>query len=163
MRRTLSTLAVAVLLVIVPVACSKSKGNKEAFCKQLKVTPALSEALTGFSADDPTTLRTKLDGVNKAFADLERQAPREIRSDVSEVTDLVGEIVKVVQANTDNPAAIQKGLRTLAASRTGAAKAALRLAAYGKDQCKVDLNATDGGATSAPPATTTTTAPPTSS
>ncbi|MCU1454629.1 MAG: hypothetical protein JWN46_2775 [Acidimicrobiales bacterium] len=150
MRRILPTVVVAVLVLCVPVACSKSKGSKEAFCSQLKRTPALSDVLSGFGSDDPRTLSGKLDSVTKAFADLERAAPREVRSDASELADLVNAISQVVKANASDPAAIKSKLRTLATSHTGAAKAALDIAGYAKQQCNIDLNPSNAPTSSAP-------------
>ena len=143
MRRLAPTVAAAVLVVALPVACTTSKGSKAAYCSQLKHTPALADVLSGFGTDDPRTLTKKLDTVTRQFRDLEHAAPREVRSDTSEVADLVTAIAQVVKDNAGNPTVIPARLRTLAVSRTGAAKAAQGIATYAKQQCNISLNPTD--------------------
>ena len=54
--------SVALVLAVLTVAgatagCAKAKGSKEAFCKQLRETPALSTALAGYPSGDGDDVR----------------------------------------------------------------------------------------------------------
>ena len=126
MRRVVVSCVVLVALVV-PLGCAKSKGSKAEFCRELRRTSGLDEVLNGFATDDPATIRRKMREAADQFSKLERAAPREVRSDVTQVSDLVGKVVDVVDRSPDDPQEIAKRLRAVALTAGGAPAAALRL------------------------------------
>ena len=158
MHRVVVSCVVLVALVV-PLGCAKSKGSKAEFCRELRRTSGLDEVLSGFATDDPATIRRKMREAADQFSKLERAAPREVRSDVTQVSDLVGKVVDIVDRSPDDPQEIAKRLRAVALTAGGAPAAALRLSRYAKDQCQLDLNAppdaSGGPPTTSPPGGTT--------
>ncbi len=154
MRRLVASLVV-VSAVALPLACSKAKSSRAAFCRELRRTSGLEQVLSGYSTDEPSTIRRKMRDAARQFARLEQAAPREVRSDVAQVSNLVDKIVEAVDQSPADPQAIAKRLRPIAANNSGALLAGLRMTRYAADQCKLELNAPGGPrpvVTSAPPA-----------
>lgn len=139
MRRALLTV-ICSLMLLAPLGCTKAKATKETFCRQLRATPGLAEVLAGLTSDDPSTLSRRARQVAEQFAKLERSAPREIRSQVTEVSNLVDKIAVAVEESPGDPQAVVSKLRGEALGSVGTAKAALELAQYSSRNCHYDLN-----------------------
>lgn len=154
MRRITLTAFTACLL-LASFGCTKAKPSKEAFCRQLRATSSLAQVFAGLTSDDPATLSRKAHDASEQFGKLERAAPREIRSQVSEVANLVDKIAAAVKASPDDPQAVVAKLRGQALDSAGSARAALELAQYSSRTCHYDINRPTGTtpATSTPGAT----------
>jgi hypothetical protein len=136
---------VALVLAVLTVAgatagCAKAKGSKEAFCKQLRQTPALSTALAGYPSGDSATYTTQLREARDAFGDLQKAAPRSIRADVGAVGELVDDIVGAIEDHPDDAAAVASQLRMNMLTSPSAAKSALNVSNYASKECGLSLN-----------------------
>jgi hypothetical protein len=137
MRRT-AVAIIVVSAVVAPLGCTKAKPSKESFCRELRRTSSLAEVLSGLQSEDPSAIGRKARGAAQQFAKLKRSAPREIRSDVTQVSDLVAKIAKAVEGSPDNPQAIATVLRGELLNIAGVVPAALRLIKYSHDSCHYD-------------------------
>ena len=155
-RRPSPALLVAALLTVTALgplaACSKSSGSTADFCADLKKTPTLESVLTGYADIDPAELADRLDAAKEGFDQLRDSAPSEIDGDVDEMVSLVDDVLAAVKRHKDDPEAVAGDLRQAVRGRLGAAKASLRVAAYGATKCDVKLNPAE-----IPPETTSTT------
>jgi hypothetical protein len=144
---------VVLVALALPLSCTKAKGSKAEFCRELRRTPGLEDVLSGFATDDAGTIRRKMRDAADQFSKLERAAPREVRSDVTQVADLVDKVVDIVDRSPNDLQTITTRLRVAATSAGGALPAALRLSRYAKDECDLDLNAppSSGGSTTTSP------------
>lgn len=139
MRRT----AIAVLVVcglLSPLGCVMHKTSKATFCRELRRTPSLTEVFGALATDNPATLRAKARRTAQQFTKLQRAAPTDIRSSVSEVAKLASKIAQAVEDAPNDPEAIASVLRQQASELVGPTKAALKLADYSNKQCDYDLN-----------------------
>ncbi len=143
MRRT-ALIVFAVIALLAPVGCARSKANKQAFCRELRRAPSLEEIYAGLASDDPATLRQKARQTTQQFRQLLRSAPREIRSKVSEVARLVDRIAKAIEQSPDDLASVAANLRGNLISNLGAGRAGLELASYSLEKCHYDLNSRNG-------------------
>ena len=146
----LAAIAVAALVAVCS-ACSSDTGSKEAFCEQLPETADLFSLIGEVEASDPTALRQRFDEGLTEFRALERAAPRELRADVGTVADAAERVLDAVERNAGDQAALAAELQRDRDQFVGAAKSALEVEKYAKDECNLDL----GGSppvTSAPPA-----------
>ena len=132
-------------------ACSKEGGSQEAFCRDLRKVPTLESVVADYADSDPDELQHRLDEARDAFDQLRSSAPEEIDGDVDEMVALVDDVLDAVERHRDDPDAVAKDLRTAMKGRLGAAKASLRVAAYGATKCNVTLNPAE-----LPPESTTT-------
>ncbi len=139
MRRT-ALAVITVFAVLSPLSCVMHKTSKATFCKELRRTPNLTQVFGALATDHPSTLRTKARRTAQQFTRLQRSAPREIRSDVSQVASLAGKIAQAVEDSPNNPQAIAAKLRQEASDVVGPTRAALRLGEYSNKTCHYDLN-----------------------
>lgn len=139
MRRTVLAV-ITVFALLSPLSCVMHKTSKATFCKELRRTPNLTEVFGALASDNPSTLRTKARRTAQQFTRLQRSAPRDIRSDVSQVANLASKIAQAVEESPNNPQAIAAKLRQEASDVVGPTRAALRLAEYSTKNCHYDLN-----------------------
>lgn len=145
MRHTLAA-ATAILLALLTMAgCSRDHGSQEAFCKEIKRVPSLDTVVEGFSDADPQELSARLKAANASYAALQKAAPKEIRSQVGEVEDLVDVVTQAVEDHHDDPEAAAAQVRRAMASHPDAKTATVAVAKYAKTNCDVDLNPTLNG------------------
>lgn len=147
MRRTVVAV-IAGFALLTPLGCVMHKTSKATFCKELRRTPNLSEVFGALTTANPAALRTKARQTAQQFTRLQRSAPRDIRSDVSEVANLASKVAQAVESSPNDPQAIGAALRRQASDVLGPTRAALKLALYSKDNCNYDLN--NPGGTSLP-------------
>ena len=143
MRRT----AVAVIVVsafVAPLGCTKAKPTKETFCRELRRTTSFAEVLGGLQSDDPSTIARRAKETAQQFARLERSAPREIRSDVTEISNLVDKVAKVVEDSPGDPQAIAAALRGQALNSARVLPAGFKLIDYSRNECKYDPTQSSG-------------------
>ena len=140
MRRAAAALLSLLVLAGLTAGCAKAKGSREAFCKQLRETPAVGTALAGYPSGDGATYTKQLREARAAFGDLQKAAPRSIRADVGAVGELVDEIVDAIEENPDDPTAVAGQLRMEMLSSPSAAKSALNVGNYAAKECGVTLN-----------------------
>src|SRR6187397_1090322 len=105
MRRSVALLLAVLTVAGATAGCAKANGSKEAFCKQLRETPALSTALAGYPSGDGSAYAEQLREARDAFGDLQKAAPRSIRADVGAVGELVDDIVEAIEDHPSDPAA----------------------------------------------------------
>lgn len=138
-RRRLAALAAA-WLVLAGAACSRDKGSDEAFCKEVRRTPTLESVVSGFADADPEELDTRLEAARDAYGKLRRSAPSAVRDDVGRVVDLANEVITAVEDHHDDPEAVAAQVRKAVDRHDDAARSAVKVAAYAKKTCGVDLN-----------------------
>lgn len=138
MRRLVVSFAVVVGLIA--PGCARNHASKAAFCRQLRKTPDLSQVLVGYTNDAKPALQQKKRDAAAQFSKLERSAPRDIRSDVGTLSDLVDRVLETVNESPNDPSLIRYRLERLASTNAGAGKAALRMAGYAMKECKIDIN-----------------------
>ena len=163
MRRAVTLLTVLVVTAAATSGCARAHGSKEAFCEQLRKTPAIATALAGYPSGDGSSYVEQLREARQAFGALQRAAPRSIRADVGSVGELVDEIVKAIEKHPDEPTAVASQLRMDMLSAPSSAKAALNVGNYATKECGVALNTGAGPATSFDVPSTSIAQPPTSS
>lgn len=122
------------------LGCTKTKANQATFCRELRKTSSLGQVFAGLNTDDPAAIRRKARQAAEQFAKLQRAAPREIRSHVTEVAKLVDKIAAAVEESPDDPQAVAKKLRGQELSSLGAARSALKLAEYSRETCHYEIN-----------------------
>ncbi len=159
MRRT-ALAAIAMSVLMTPLGCTKAQPTKEGFCRELRRTRSVAEVLAGLSSDDPTSIGRRAEEGSQQFARLERSAPRDIRSEVTEVGNLVEKVAEAVSASPDDPRAIATALRSQALDSAGVLVAAIKLIDYGRKTCDYDI-VEASGLTSSSTSGTTVPAPPT--
>ena len=143
-RRPRSTTVVVVGLAaaIALPGCSRSQGSEEAYCRQLRQTPALATTLNGFADDDPAEVRTRVADARTAFAALEKAAPKEVRHDTETVVALVDAVLDAVVAHKGDAAATASQVREVVRRHPDAATAARNVSTYASQHCSVTLNPT---------------------
>ncbi len=139
MRRTVFAV-ISVFALLSPLGCVMHKTSRATFCKELRRTPNLTQVFGGLGTDKPSKLRTKARHTAQQFTRLQRSAPRDIRSDVSQVANLADKIAQAIEEAPDNPQAVAAKLRLDASDMVGPTKAALRLSEYSTNTCHYDLN-----------------------
>lgn len=149
MRRTALTLLAACAL-LAPAACTTAKANKETFCRELRRTPSVTEVLAGLQSGDASSIGGKAKETDAQFAKLERSAPRDIRSDVSQVAGLVSKIAKAVEASPNDLKGIVNTLRGQALELAAARPAAYRLVHYSLHTCHYNISQTGGTSPATP-------------
>lgn len=138
--RRVATIVVTLVVVAAGVSgCAKAHGSREAFCEQLRKTPALATALAGYPSGDAATYAKQLRQARQAFGDLQKAAPRSIRADVGSVGELVNDIVKAIEQHPDDPAGVASALRMRMMSSPSAAKAAVNVGNYASKECGIKL------------------------
>jgi hypothetical protein len=137
--RRIAALAAA-CLVLAGASCSRNQGSDEAFCKEIRRTPTLESVVTGFADADPEELDTRLDAARDAYGRLRRSAPSGVRGDVGPVVDLADAVIAAVDEHHDDPEAVAAEVREAVERHDDAAAAAVKVAAYAKKSCGVDLN-----------------------
>ena len=140
MRRSVALLLAVLTVAGATAGCAKANGSKDAFCKQLRETPALSTALAGYPSGDGSAYAEQLREARDAFGDLQKAAPRSIRADVGAVGELVDDLVEAIEDHPSDPAAVASQLRMDMLSSASAAKAALNVGNYASKECGVSLN-----------------------
>ncbi|MDQ6697080.1 MAG: hypothetical protein M3Z46_06435 [Actinomycetota bacterium] len=153
MRRSILAVLTVVALLS-PAGCVMHKTSKAGFCRELRRTPNLAEVFGALTSDNPSSLRTKARRTAQQFTRLQRSAPRDIRSDVSQVANLAGKVAQAVEDSPNDPQGITAKLRQEASDVVGPTRAALRLAEYSSTNCHYDLNQLPA-ATEAPVSPTT--------
>ena len=138
-RRCFAVVAVA-SLVVAGASCTRDKGSDEAFCKQIRRTPTLASVVADFDEADPEELAIRLDAAREDYGRLRRSAPSGIRGDVGRVVDLADEVIAAVDEHHEDPEAVADEVRKAVDRHDGAAEAAVKVAAYTKKSCGVDLN-----------------------
>ena len=140
MRRTVTLLTALVVTAVATSGCAKAHGSKEAFCTQLRKTPAIATALAGYPSGDASSYVEQLHEARDAFGELQKAAPRSIRADVGSVGALVDDIVRAIEKNPDDPTAVAGQLRMQMLSSPSSAKSALNVGNYATKECGVALN-----------------------
>ncbi len=151
--RRIAFAVIAVFALVSPLSCVMHKTSKATFCKELRRTPSLSQVFGSLATDRPSALRTKARHTAQQFVRLQRSAPRDIRSDVSQVANLAGKIAQAIEDSPNDPQAVATKLRVDATDLLGPTRAALRLSAYSTKTCHYQLNNLTGPAQSELPST----------
>ncbi|MEJ7583976.1 MAG: hypothetical protein WKF43_07785 [Acidimicrobiales bacterium] len=153
-------IAFALLSLTAVPACTRSSGSKDKFCGALPDTDDVFALIDDLDATDSARLEQRFDAGLAEFRELERAAPRQIRSDVAVVADAVERILQAVQQHPDDMGAVREELGRSSASLLGSGKSALALRDYARDECGITLG---GGSSLTTTATTPTTGPTTTS
>lgn len=138
--RRIALVVFTVSVLLLPFGCVMAKANKATFCKELRHTPSMSEVFGALRTDDPSALRIKARQTAQRFVKLQRSAPREIRSQVSDVAQLATKVANAVEDSPNDPEAVAAALRREVSDSIGPTKAALELARYSSDECHFNLN-----------------------
>ena len=140
-------------------ACSSDAGSKEAFCEQLPDTADLFSLVSQIDTSDPTALRQDFDEGLAEFRALERAAPRELRADVGTVADAAERVLDAVERNLGDQAALAAELQRDRDEYLGAAKSALKVQDYARDECNIDLTGGPASSSTVPTSVPPTTPP----
>ena len=152
-----AALTASVLLVVaLASACTNDGGSPEEFCAQVKKVPALEAVLARFSEADTDLLDDRIAKAREAYDDLAAAAPSEIDDETDQVVSLVNDILDAVEQNPDDPAKASSQLRKAMADHEGVDADRAKVAAYAKEQCDVQLDATLTEGTRASTTTTST-------
>lgn len=116
------------------------KTSKAEFCRELRRTPSMSEVFVTLTTDDASVLHRKARRTAQQFVKLQRAAPRDIRSAVSEVASLASKIAKAVEDSPKDPQKIAVTLRAQSFDLVGSTRAAYELASYSTKTCHYNLN-----------------------
>ena len=129
---------------------SESGGDSGDFCAAANQFAALNSVIN--EATQPDDLQSQLAPIESALSDLEKSAPKEIKTDVADVVDGYGQIVKfITESDPSDPEAMMGEMLAIGFS---IAEPAERMNQYILAECGLDLDAVaataptniDGGA-----------------
>src|SRR3954451_1201181 len=131
-NRRIAGLLAATVITMSVAGCTHDKTSYTAFCKQLKKTPSMTSAVTGYTDADSQELQKRLTSARAAYAKLADTAPDEIESAVKTVVALADIVIDAVAQHPGDQAALARQVAKRSAAHKDAQAATARLATAAK-------------------------------